>query len=212
MPTLGINVKVEVQKTLAAGDTVTGITKANPAVVTSAAHGMSNGDVVVLNVTGMVELNGQACRIANVTIDTFALEGIDSTSFSTFSAGTAYQVSAWDTLGLAQSLNVGEQTADEIDITTLNAIQRSITYGLLSAVKGSIGALWEATDVALVNLRAATKAKSTRAFRITFADSSKAVFNALVAIGDSFQMEQGGAAKTTCSFTLQGRQIQFYAS
>lgn len=212
MPTLGINVTVEVQKTLAAADTVTAITKASPAVLTATGHGWSNGDVIVLDVTGMAELDGQAVRVANITANTAELEGIDSTTFGTFVSGTAQQVSAWDTFGLAQSLSVDEQSVDEIDLTTLADTQRKITYGLLSAVKGSIGSLWEAADVALVNLRAATKAKSSRVFRFTFADSSKAVLNSLVAIGDSFQMDQGGAAKTTCSFTLQGRQVMYYAT
>lgn len=212
MPTLGINVTIEVQKTLGSDLTITAITKANPAVVTSTAHGLVNGDVVVLDVTGMAEVDGQACRVANKTNDTFELEGIDSTDFGTFVSGTANEVTAWDTLGLAQTLSVDQQSADEIDITTLSDSQRQIMYGFLSPVKGSIGGLWEAADTALVNLRAATKSTTTRAFRITFADSSKAIFNSLVAVGDAFQMDQGQPAKFTCNFTLQGRQIQFYAS
>ena len=213
MPTYGTNVTVEVQKTLEAADAISGITKANPAVLTTgAAHGWSNGDVIILDVTGMVELDGQAVRVANTTATTAELEGIDSTSFGTFVSGTAQKVATWDAFGLAQSFSVEQQSVDELDITTLKDAQRQIAYGLLSAVKGSIEALFEAADVALVNLRTATKAKSPRVFRLTFSDSSKAVFNALVAIGDAFSMEAGGVAKTSCSFTLQGRQIMFYAS
>jgi len=213
MPTLGINVAIALQNALGGDVTVSGITKANPGVVTcSASHGYSNGDIVVLDVTGMTEIDAQACRIANKTATTFELEGLDTTGFSTFTAGTVNKVSGLDTLGLATSISVDQQSVDEIDITTLTDNQRKIMFGFLSPVKGSISALWEAADTALVNLRAATKASSPRAFKITFADGSIAVFNALVAIGDAFQMDQGQPAKTTCNFTLQGRQIMFYAS
>jgi hypothetical protein len=160
----------------------------------------------------MGELDGQAVRVANVTANTAELEGIDSTSFGTFTSGTAQQVSAWDTFSLATSMSSDAQTPDEIDITTLLDTQKKIAYGLLSAAKGSFGALWEATDVALVNLRTATKTKTARAFRITFADASKLVMNALVAMGDLPQLETAGAAKATCSWTIQGYGAVAYAT
>lgn len=212
MPTLGVGVTVAVQNALGSDITITAITKASPASVTATAHGLSTGDIIKLNVAGMVELDEQAARITVVDPNTFTLDGIDSTGYSTFTSGVANEVTGFDTLGLAQSISVDEQSVDEIDITRLNSVQREITYGFLSPVKGSIGALWEASDTALVNLRAATKAKSARVFRVTFADGSLAIFNALVALGDAFQMDAGDVAKATCSFTLQGRQIQFHAS
>lgn len=212
MAILGINCTIAIQNALGSNLTITGITKANPAVVTSTSHGLSNGDVVVLDLAGMIELDGQAVRVANVAANTFECEGIDSTDFSTFTSGVANEVTGWDTLGLATSLSVDQQTVDEIDITTLSDTQRRITYGFLSAVKGSIGSLWEAADTALLNLQNATKTKTGRAFKITFSDSSLAIFNGLVAMGDAFQMEQGQPAKTTCNFTLQGNRIVFYAS
>lgn len=72
--------------------TITGITKANPGVVTSTAHGFSNGDVVIfLMSVGMVQLNQVPCTVANVTADTFELSGVDTTNFSTFTAGQVMQ-------------------------------------------------------------------------------------------------------------------------
>jgi hypothetical protein len=74
---------------------ITAITKANPAVVTSASHGFSNGDqVLILNVGGMTELNGTTKTVANKTDDTFQLSGTDSSGFGTYtSGGTAARVS-----------------------------------------------------------------------------------------------------------------------
>lgn len=74
--------------------TVTAITQASPGVVTSASHGYSNGDDVILSsVGGMVELEGRRVRVASVTTNTFAIEDmygnpIDTTGYTAFS-GTA---------------------------------------------------------------------------------------------------------------------------
>ena len=67
---------------------VSGITKANPAVVTtSAAHGFTTGQYVELfDIGGMTEVNGNTYHITVVLTTTFQLTGINSTNFTTFSS------------------------------------------------------------------------------------------------------------------------------
>ena len=78
---------------LESNKTITGITKANPGVVTSTAHGYSNGDTVVISgVVGMTEVNGKRFKVANVAANTFELQTIDGTnvntsSYTTYSSG-----------------------------------------------------------------------------------------------------------------------------
>tara|TARA_R110000851_G_scaffold72582_2_gene160813 strand:+ start:589 stop:3672 length:3084 start_codon:yes stop_codon:yes gene_type:complete len=70
--------------------TITGVTAADPAVVTSTAHGLSNGDeVYISDVVGMTELNGRNFLIANVATDTFELQSLGSVDTDA-SAYTAY--------------------------------------------------------------------------------------------------------------------------
>lgn len=70
--------------------TITGITAANPAVVTSAAHGYSNGDkVYITSVAGMTEVNNRWFTVANVTTDTFELSGVNSSGYTAYSSGGA---------------------------------------------------------------------------------------------------------------------------
>ncbi len=72
---------------------ITGITKANPAVVTSSSHGFSNGDnVIISSVGGMTEVNGITFKVANSTTNTFSLQDYDgndinSTSSPTYKSG-----------------------------------------------------------------------------------------------------------------------------
>jgi len=68
-------------------DTITGITKANPGVVTAAAHGFTNGDLVLLSgIGGMHELNNRIVTVASATANTFAT-GIDTSGYTTFTSG-----------------------------------------------------------------------------------------------------------------------------
>lgn len=77
---------------LGAGVAITGITKADPAVVTAPAHGYSNGDIVNINgVAGMTEVNDKIFTVRNVTLNTFELEAYDSSANTAYSAGGQVQ-------------------------------------------------------------------------------------------------------------------------
>ena len=83
--------------------TITGVTKANPGVITSNSHGFSDGEeIYITGVGGMTQLNDRNYIVANATTNTFTLTdlfgaAIDTTAFTTFtSGGTAdkiYQIS-----------------------------------------------------------------------------------------------------------------------
>lgn len=71
--------------------TITGITKANPPVVTSAGHNLDNDDhVYISEVVGMTEVNGKWFTVANKGTDTFELNDIDTDLPVDGSAYTAY--------------------------------------------------------------------------------------------------------------------------
>lgn len=70
--------------------TITGITQANPGVVTSVAHGFVTGDEVYMtSIGGMTELNGQFFLVVRLTADTFSLTDIDGNAINT-TTYTAY--------------------------------------------------------------------------------------------------------------------------
>jgi len=73
--------------------TITGITAADPPVVTAVAHGFSDGDTVLIeDVVGMTQVNGVKFKVANKAADTFELtdhqdEDIDGSSYTAYSSG-----------------------------------------------------------------------------------------------------------------------------
>ena len=78
---------------LEAGKTITAITQANPGVITSAAHGFSNGQWVVLSgIVGMTQLNGNTYIVAGAAANTFTLtdlfgNAVNTTTFGAYVSG-----------------------------------------------------------------------------------------------------------------------------
>jgi hypothetical protein len=77
--------------------TITGATAANPVVITSNAHGLSNGNKIVISgVVGMTELNTNTYFVQNATTNTFSLSSntdpaantnIDGSAFTAYTSG-----------------------------------------------------------------------------------------------------------------------------
>jgi hypothetical protein len=88
---------------LGGSDAITGITNANPAVV-SAVNGIQAGSAVfIIGVVGMPQVNGTPYTNATTSGTTVTLAGVDSTSFGTYTSGgfvilnasTEWQLGAW---------------------------------------------------------------------------------------------------------------------
>jgi len=109
---------------------ITGISQTDPAVVTSAGHGLSNGTAIELRqIGGMTELNGQTVYVGNVTSNTFELfrndgltDGIDASGYTDYTSGGQWVLTNsvwyieiqdyqdggadWDITGSAASLGI----------------------------------------------------------------------------------------------------------
>lgn len=77
---------------------VTGISNANPGVATAPAHGLSDGDIIVVE-SGWIGLDQRVARVDSSDTGTFALEGIDTSSTVRFpaggGAGSVKEVTTW---------------------------------------------------------------------------------------------------------------------
>lgn len=67
---------------------ITAVAKSNPCLVTSTAHKMETGYITYLNgIVGMTELNYTFFRVTKIDANTFTLDGIDSSSYTTYVSG-----------------------------------------------------------------------------------------------------------------------------
>jgi hypothetical protein len=82
---------------LEAAKTITGLTQADPGVVTATAHGYNDGDLVrIFDVVGMTQVNQRTFVVANKTTDTFELtnvwgDDIDTSDFTAYASGGTVQ-------------------------------------------------------------------------------------------------------------------------
>lgn len=71
---------------------ITLATRTNPVVITSAAHGLQNGDYVrITGVGGMTQINNRIFQVANSTLATFTLSGVNGSTYSNYSSGGTIQ-------------------------------------------------------------------------------------------------------------------------
>jgi hypothetical protein len=115
---------------------ITGITQANPGVVTSVAHGYTTGDWVYLTaIGGMTQLNGRTVRVGTTTANTYQLldlsgNNINTTGYGAYTAGgTAARIYTLVTPYTASEISNIKytQSADVLTLTTPDRYPRDIT-------------------------------------------------------------------------------------
>jgi hypothetical protein len=124
--------RTSVKVATAAGSpkTITGITKASSAVVTSSTHGLTVGQVVVFaSVSGMTEINGNVGLITAQDTNTFTVN-IDSTDYTTYSSGgTATSQTMTQVENVLDFQRQGDE-AETIDSTNLMSTKKEYIVGL----------------------------------------------------------------------------------
>lgn len=207
------NVAVAIESALGAAQAISGITKANPGVVTYADADPSNGTFILLESQGMYQLDGRVSRVANVNAggNTLELEGINTTNFGTFSSGNLYPITFGTSLTTAVGVNSSGGEPEFADITTIHDLVRKRQPVVVSPFSISFDLLWDPADAAQIALKAAAEALDTRCVKITFANGKLIVFNGTV----SFSGIPGGTAqeRVTTNFTIEALgAATFYAS
>lgn len=175
---IGRGLRVEVAKTMGAAKTVSAISKADPGVAMSTAHGLTNGTAgYFTNVEGMVEIDGQAARVANTQVGTFEIEGLDTTNFSTFTSGDFVAATAWSTIGSATQYTISDASPEESDQTTLLDTIRQTDVGMLGAQTVSITGFSAFTTEAMKLLQKSARNGDALLFRIQLKDGQQRIFH-----------------------------------
>lgn len=218
MTTKWTNVAIAMQSALGSALPVTGITKAAPGVCTSAAHGLSNGDYVYMDVQGMWQLNGRVFRVCSVATNTFNLEdvssgtGLSTSAFDTFTSGNAYKITFGTSITTATSMNVSGGNFGMIDTTTIHGNQKSQIPGLPDPLSATFDNLWDPTDAGQAAMKSASDAQAKRAFRFTFGTGGKImVFSGYVGFNGAPQGSAQDKVVTSAVITAEGSPTYYSA-
>jgi hypothetical protein len=129
--------------------TVTGVTQADPGVVTtSAAHNLESGDIVHIDsVVGMTELNNRHFTVGAVTGTTFEMQNEDTTTYTAYSsAGTVTDAFDVD----ATSATTTDNTITWVGVAGAAAynVYRRFNDGVIGFIGESVGLSFEDDDIA----------------------------------------------------------------
>ena len=155
----GRNIKIEVALTTASAITVTALTKANPGVATATAHGLADGAVgYFVAAAGMVEIDSQAVMVSGSVTNSFNCAGLDTTNYTTWTAGTFVPAATWGTLTEAGSYDVGGGEAQALPDPRLLDVKVRSVPGQLAEQNMTIGVTQqEINGTALTFVEAAAK-------------------------------------------------------
>lgn len=201
--TLWKGVGVAMQSVIGAAVTVTGISKANPGVVTAASHGFANGDYVLLsNIQGMLQVNNRIFRVASTAAGTFALEGEDTTLYDTFVSGQVQKITFGTTFSTLLDCSVSGGEFPEIDTTTIHDTQATSIPGLPSGLVVTSNSIWDVSDAGLIAAKKASDLQALRAFLFTFQNGQKFLLNGY--IGATLSPAGSAQEKVTTSLKITG--------
>lgn len=163
--------------------TITAITAASPPVVSSAAHGLTAGTIVVLSgIVGMVELNNRAFVVSNPVTGTFELKGVDATLYTAYASGGIATPKTMTDIGEINGIpNLFDGEAGDIDSTHLRSTAKESFPGLQDFGGAAFSLFIPATaDVGQTRLRTLKQGQLIDAFALLLPSGQIAAFMAYV--------------------------------
>lgn len=199
----------------AASKTVTVVTNASEAVVTSAAHGYSNGDIVEIT-SGWGRLNLRNFRIKSVATDTFVLEGADTTSTTLFPAGSG--------IGSVRKASTFTQITGVMNPQSSGGDPKTVTYKFVeSDVEYSINDGFSATNYTMeldadsiggagyTALKALTDVQTYTCLKMVTRSGSLIFQPCTVALNEAVRLQDGQINRVNVAFNGSNR-LTRYAS
>lgn len=111
---------------------ISSITQADPPLVTTATHGLEDGDIVRFSddVGGMTELRGIVAVVDVQSATTFTLPDYDSTDYAAYTSGGSVDIGNWSNFCELTNYNRAGGSAAEIPATSLCSTAVEIELGL----------------------------------------------------------------------------------
>ena len=198
---------------IASAKTVTAVTNASEAVVSSTSHGYSNGDIVIMY-SGWGRLNKRAFRIKSVATDTFTLEGCDTTNTNFFPVGGG--------TGTVQKISTFTQITTVMNPSSSGGDPKTVNYKFVeSDVEYSINDGFTATSYTLeldadsiggagyTALKSLTDVQTDTVLKIITRSGSISLVPCTVALNEAVSMQDGQINRVRASFNGNNRLVRY---
>lgn len=199
----------------AAAKNTTVVSNAAEAVVTSATHGYTNGDVVEIT-SGWGRLNKRTFRIKGVTTDTFTLEGVsaDTSNTTFFPPGSG--------IGSVRKVSTFTQIVQVLGIQTSGGDPKTVQYKYIeSDVEFSINDGFAASQMSLeldadsigtagyTAMQSLTNVQTDTCLRINSRNGASIYVPCTVALNEAVQLTDGQINRVSLSVNSNGRLVRY---
>ena len=202
-----------VASTIASAKTTTLVTNAAEAVVTSAAHGYSNGDFVIVT-SGWGRLHKRAFRVKTVATDTFVLEGCDTSNTTYFPGGTG--------VGTVQKVSTFTQITTVMNPASSGGDPKTVEYKFIeSEISYQINDGFSATSYSLemdadsigtagyTALVTLTNVQTDTILKIVTRSGSIILVPCTVALNEAISFTDGQINKVKAQFSGNNRAVRY---
>ncbi len=191
---------------------ITAASNANPAVLTAAAHGLANGDLVEVT-SGWSRINNRIFRVSLSASGTFALEGLDSSSTTIYTPGGGVG-SVRKITTLTQITQILETTSSggEMGFTEVSLLENDFSTQLPTQASAQSIAISIADDPTLagfIAVKAAAETRSPRALVVTLPNNSVILYNGIVSLDETPSLTKNSIMAVKSTFSLQGRPVRY---
>jgi hypothetical protein len=204
-----------IASTYGSAKTTTVVTNASECVVTSAAHGYSNGDFVEIT-SGWGRLNRRVFRLKSIATDTMVLEGADTSSTTFFPAGTG--------TGSVRKITAFTQITKVMNPSSSGGDPKTVNYKYLeSDVEYSINDGFTASNYAMdidadgvadagyLALKALTDVQTDTCLKMVMRSGSIVLIPCTAALNESVSLQDGQINRCKAAFNGNNR-LTRYAS
>lgn len=201
---------MSMQSAVAAAKTITAVTNAAPGVFSCTANGYSNGDLLLLEIEGMTELNKRVVEVVSVGTDTFQVAGpdgttgMDTTNFGTFTSGTAKKLTMGTSITGCQGFSSsGGEIKFEDSTTVQDTVDKQIVTGA-TALSYSLEMQWDPANAGQQAMQAAFETRASKAFKITWPSGAYVAFYGSVGYSGAPGGGKQGITITNAAIAAEG--------
>lgn len=163
-----------------AAKTITGIALGYPTILTIAANGFSNGDVLTLaGIGGTVALNGLTVTAKNKTTNTIAID-VDTTGGVAFTTGGAATPVTYTPVANIKDFSGFDGSASELDKTNLSSTAKEFGLGLVDPGQFSMNVDQDNSDAGQIAMRAKQASGQISNFKLVLPNGNVASFTGFV--------------------------------
>ena len=203
---------IQFTQTFAAAKTITIASNANPAVLTSVAHGYTTADEVLFT-SGWEDATDSVFKVTVLTVDTFSLSGLDSSNTSYFASGsgigTTQKLSSWTSIPQVLTVNTSGGDARFTTITPLakrNAV--SIPTGF-NATSISMSLAHDAAQAGFITMLGISRNLSKVAIKQVISGGAVTYGYGYLSVAEAPQLNVNQVNTVTAAMTILGRSISY---